>query len=508
MDIRTKLVFALVAAALGSMLALGGIMYTSADNALRESSLRQLNALADSKEEALEQIFAGWTDRVNLIASRTQLRESLREFNRTANPDAPGRIGRILTDAVSASDVVESMAVYAEDGSMVASVGTGPGAIQREAGPSAWPVSEGVFYQGVTAAGGGALRVGFIASLLVDGRRQGDIHVRLNARAILDLTENKTGLGETGEIFIVTLDDQGAARILRRTQFRGAELWAPVRSADASNPARLALAGRDTLVWEGALDDQGEEVWAAVRYLPEAGWGLVVKIDAEEGRAPVVTFRSQLTDLALSLGAFAIVLGTILGLRFAKPIHELALVADRIRGGALSARATVNSEDEVGLLTKTFNHMAEELEQQLSLLREFQRYFDVSRDMLCIAGADGFFKRVNPAFERTLGWETRELLSRSFLSFVHPDDISKTRDEIGKLAKGFPTISFENRYKCANGNYKFLAWTAQPEEETGLIYAIARDVTDERDRWDRAEKEIRDLRAQVRTEGSNPGGAP
>ena len=85
MDIRTKLVFALVAVALASMLALGAIMSVEADEALRESKLEQLDALAEAKKEGLEQIVSGWRDRVSLIASRTQLRESLVEYGQTGS---------------------------------------------------------------------------------------------------------------------------------------------------------------------------------------------------------------------------------------------------------------------------------------------------------------------------------------------------------------------------------------------------------------------------------------
>jgi PAS domain S-box-containing protein len=185
-----------------------------------------------------------------------------------------------------------------------------------------------------------------------------------------------------------------------------------------------------------------------------------------------------LTQLGLSLSAFAILLGTFLGLRFAKPIHDLSAVANRIRLGELSARAETGREDEMGFLVRAFNQMAEELEQKVTLLHEFQKYFEVSLDMLCIAGTDGYYKRVNPAFERTLGWSEAEMLSRPIVSFVHSDDVDKTAREIEKLDQGIPTVSFTNCYRCADGSWKHLMWTAYPEPESKLIYAIARDVTE------------------------------
>jgi len=268
----------------------------------------------------------------------------------------------------------------------------------------------------------------------------------------------------------------------------------------------MAMAGEDGATADNLIDANGNEVWAATRFLPDVDWGLVIKIDAEEGRAPAMEYRARLTEVVISLAAFAILFGTFLGLRFAKPIHELSRAADRIRDGDLSARAPENSQDEVGLLAINFNQMAEELEGQVTLLREFQNYFDYSLDMLCIAGYDGFFKRVNPAFTRILGWDNEELLSRQFKDFVHPEDKKSTEQELERLAMGLPTISFENRYMCQDGSEKILAWTAHPEPEAGLIYAIARDVTELREERTRAADRIEYLKARLEKAETNQRG--
>ncbi|UCG86101.1 MAG: diguanylate cyclase [Gemmatimonadota bacterium] len=118
---------------------------------------------------------------------------------------------------------------------------------------------------------------------------------------------------------------------------------------------------------------------------------------------------------------------------------------------------------------------------------DLEKFFGYALDMCCIAGVDGYFKRVNPAFEQTLGYSRAELLGRPFVDFIHPDDRPETQAEIGKLASGTPTLRFENRYRCKDGSYKDLAWTSFPEPETGLLYAVARDVTEQRRREDRVD---------------------
>src|SRR5215216_7647394 len=109
---------------------------------------------------------------------------------------------------------------------------------------------------------------------------------------------------------------------------------------------------------------------------------------------------------------------------------------------------------------------------------ELHRIVTLSPDLLCIAGLDGYFKRVNPAFEDTLGYASRELLAKPFVEFVHPEDRAGTCEEVARLSTGTTTSYFENRFLCKDGSYIWLAWKAVPVVEEGLIYAAARDVTE------------------------------
>ncbi|RYD48552.1 MAG: PAS domain S-box protein, partial [Verrucomicrobiaceae bacterium] len=110
-----------------------------------------------------------------------------------------------------------------------------------------------------------------------------------------------------------------------------------------------------------------------------------------------------------------------------------------------------------------------------------QRFFDLSLDLLCVAGTDGYFKRVNLAFTHTLGYSKAELLSRPLTDFIHPDDVAPTLAEIEKLGTGLPSIHFENRYRCKDGSWKWLAWNTRPFTEEKSLYAVARDVTNKKE---------------------------
>ncbi len=105
------------------------------------------------------------------------------------------------------------------------------------------------------------------------------------------------------------------------------------------------------------------------------------------------------------------------------------------------------------------------------------RFIDLSVDMFCIAGFDGYFKSVNPIWEKTLGFTAQELTTRPFMDFIHPDDRPATEGKRDGLLHGEAALAFENRYLCKGGSYKWFSWNAVAVPQRGLMYAVARDVT-------------------------------
>ncbi|MFT5498423.1 MAG: PAS domain S-box-containing protein [Kiritimatiellia bacterium] len=110
---------------------------------------------------------------------------------------------------------------------------------------------------------------------------------------------------------------------------------------------------------------------------------------------------------------------------------------------------------------------------------DYEKFFHVSVDLLCICGFDGYFKKLTPRWMALLGWTEAELLAKPFVEFVHPDDRDSTIAEAAKLAGGdHVTICFENRYACKDGSYRWMRWTARGVLEDQLLYAAATDVSD------------------------------
>jgi PAS domain S-box-containing protein len=105
------------------------------------------------------------------------------------------------------------------------------------------------------------------------------------------------------------------------------------------------------------------------------------------------------------------------------------------------------------------------------------RFFAISPGLLSVAGFDGYFKMLNPAWEKALGYSVAELCAMPFLELVHPEDRVKATDEALELRGSETVFRFKNRYRCKDGTYRWLEWLATPSPAHHLIYSSARDVT-------------------------------
>src|SRR4029453_1033586 len=126
---------------------------------------------------------------------------------------------------------------------------------------------------------------------------------------------------------------------------------------------------------------------------------------------------------------------------------------------------------------------------------DLARFWNLSIDMHCLAGFDGYFKRLNPAWEGALGYTVEELMARPYLEFVHPDDLKPTTVEADKLSGGGKVLSFENRYRAKNGTYRWLEWVSVPYPSEQMIYAVARDITERKQAKETIARYSRDLKA-------------
>jgi len=222
-----------------------------------------------------------------------------------------------------------------------------------------------------------------------------------------------------------------------------------VLMADAGHPAKPGTsleerraAGRSAIAANGSLSakttDRG------------TGWTVISQVPLQAALGPATDFRNVV------LVAAGLLLLVLIG---------GAWSASRIRRNRQTAERRIReSEDRA------------EREHQRGR-EDIDRFFSLSRDLLCIASTDGYFKQLNPAWQDVLGYENGELIDRPFVAFIHPDDLENTAAEVGRLMGGSASVAFENRYRRRDGSYRWLLWNVTPLPEEGLMYGVARDNT-------------------------------
>ena len=132
--------------------------------------------------------------------------------------------------------------------------------------------------------------------------------------------------------------------------------------------------------------------------------------------------------------------------------------------------------DEEGKPVKYVSIKRDITKQKLEA-NKITQFFNLSLDYLCVLNTDGYFEVLSPSFNKQLGFSYEELKSKPFSYFLHEDDINKSYSGVGNTTEGTNTGHFEARFRCKNGDYKLLSWKVSHDNETGFLYAIARDIT-------------------------------
>jgi PAS domain S-box-containing protein len=182
---------------------------------------------------------------------------------------------------------------------------------------------------------------------------------------------------------------------------------------------------------------------------------------------------------------------------FALPIIEGSLVQGALEFFSSDIREP--SPDLLAMMTAVCNQIGLFIERKKAS-DDLHRFFQLSLDLFCVASFDGYFVRVNPAWQTVLGLSEEELRSTPFMKLIHPDDRAPSAEALSALSTGAQLIDFENRYRTKDGSYKWLQWFAAPFLQQGIVYAVGRDISDRKaaeDEQRRHAKELESARARA-----------
>ncbi|CAH0529463.1 sensor domain-containing diguanylate cyclase [Vibrio hippocampi] len=360
MSIRNKIITILLSIALTSHLVITTFYYLYAQNSITQQSVSHLESVASIQYQRLHAFIDGNIESLSLIQSRTQMRYSLDNYQRTGSADAYEMIDTILSDVLQQTSTINEIFIADTQGQVLFSTS----ALYNNRDFSQHPL----FQDGLVGKTGSLLIKGdseqvpaivFSAPLVLKGKKLGVIAIQVQLDDFNAFFTDYTGLGQTGEVLLATLTNKGNLMLFTPLRFAPSPLLIPENS-DSAIPMQQAL-NKTAKVFESALDYRNVPVVAVSRYFTDLGLGIVVKMDRDE----VLSTNNELTNIFLYLIIFlvlvAILVSVVLANKIAGPIERITVAAKKISAGNLNQRVVVQSKDELGQLAVALNEMADGL---------------------------------------------------------------------------------------------------------------------------------------------------
>jgi PAS domain S-box-containing protein len=395
-------------------------------------------------------------------------------------------VNAVLLSLRSMNSAFMDVIYAAPDGRVVAQRNGIGRPVRAKLGAGEWPGSIPAFgtnYTGPLAFEGQTPYVDMAAGATDGiGLSAGILCVRVDLTALWNATLD-IKVGDSGYAYIVEDSGQLVAYRNRQLVKAGHTLQALVGRDPRAMAARFAP-------YRGL---EGFLVLSISRPLRSVPWFAIVEQPIYEALR-TLWILGPLSVILIALAVY-VCLGSIwfARRRIVLPLLALRDAVGNVAQGRIEQHIAVERADELGQLAGSFNIMSAklrqafcDLEDQIAELTatqsalksksdELDRYFTYSLDLLCIADVDGYFRRLNPEWERALGYTRAELEGKRFLDFVHPEDIEKTMAAVSSLGRQEKVLHFENRNRHKDGTYRWIEWSTFPAGD--LIYAAARDVT-------------------------------
>jgi PAS domain S-box-containing protein len=488
---RLTLIFILYAMAL--LIGVGFLAYSSGRDSLRTATISELQATALEKEAALNRwIEERQTDIVRLASDPTSI-EAATDLM-AAFPGSPeaktahDRLIETIQPNIANGEFLEVSLLHPQTGQVIISTDPGEEGKFKENRPYFLNAKTGPFVQNPYYSFS-QQSIAMTASAPLhtpDGQLLGVLAARLDLEGMNTIISRYTDLRETSDAYLAN-----ASRLFV-TQPRFID-----------NPVVLQR-GVDTQAIDRCLDQESGVIEAVdyrqvpafvvYRWLPERGLCLVVKLDRPEAYRPIRAFGARIVGISAVALLFAAGLALALSRSLTQPILALQSGAARFARGELSIRLAESPRDELGELAGEFNKMAEALtEQQTHLRRRAEQFFNLTLDLLCTIDPAGRLVDLNPAWERILGYQRKELTGSSLTDLIHPGDRTLFDDAFQRLIKESGTSRFECRCRHKEGHYRWLAWSVVMSPDDQLLYVAARDTTERRSTEEKLRQQTEEL---------------
>lgn len=363
MGIQRKLGLIFLIVSLIPVIFLGILVYDRSKKSLTQATFNNLNALATEQKARIADISRIYKERLVLVTAGSTLGASTKTFTQTGDPSAKAQIDSAISNSKAVISDIRDISISDLNGRVISS--TTPENVGVDVG------SEEFFQEGkggilrpkVLKDSQGQLLLQIAGPVLSDNATVGVVMLTYPAQYLENLSNDFTGLGETGEFNVVERAPNGDALFITSLRFqKDSVLKERAPKHDMARPGNLALAGKEEL-HTNATDYRKEKVLTVTRYLPELDWGLLVKIDQDEAYRPIKELRTLLILFGGMFALLILILTVEITRAIARPLVRLSEVTGRISEGDFTKRVGIQSDDEIGRLGHSINHMAKRLQE-------------------------------------------------------------------------------------------------------------------------------------------------
>lgn len=372
MSLRSKFLFILISVSFIPFLFIGLLNYANTRQLLVEAALSKVNALKTLKVNQIEDNLKFDVEKLQLVTSRTQMRQLVEDYSKKNNPEDLKKIQKIITDTKEAAENFSEISILNLEGAVIAS--TNSDLIKTNMSTKSFFIqgkakdSVSIFSQDQNN-----YLVHYLSGpLYLDDVLIGVLVIKTNAEHYLSIFTDYDELGQTGESLFVLRDGNNAIFTHPLRFDNEAAFKRKIDLNDLSKPSALALTGQSG-VYSDTKDYRGNSVISATHYFKDLDAAIVVKIDKSEALSQIDEYQSSFIIIAFVVLIFTILIVLYLTGSFTKPINELSKAAEKLSQADFTTTTTilnVNSKDEIGRLAEAFRKMTIKLKQSYGSLEE------------------------------------------------------------------------------------------------------------------------------------------
>jgi len=422
MGIKQKLLVFMVTIMVAGLLIITIIAYLTTTNALEHRILHHIASVGLLEKNNIEAVLEQNLERLRLVTSRTQMRINLQAYNQNPKPIYQANMNRIIQDVLNNISDFRVISILNLQGEVVAS--TRPDIIGLN--KADYPFFERAQTDEVVDIlfldDAGTLHQYLTGPLYLEETLLGVLLIEAEMSRLANLNKDQLGLGKNSEVYLANLEPDGSALVLTPLKFTPNAALV-TRLTDPKEPAIQAVALHnnnqphdythddyhvlDPNFLPDSRDYRGQAVLAVGYFITQTNWVLITKVDQVEANEPIREVRNILVSVVFIGAVVTGLLAYSLANRISQPIVKLAEVAGQISRGDLSARATVDSQDEVGQLATAFNHMTESLLDRNQMLDE--KLQELAQAVAKQQQAETELKQLNTALEERIAAQTNVL---------------------------------------------------------------------------------------------------